>query len=84
MFYFGILYPYVWSRDSVIGIATSYRLENSGIESQWGTRFSPPVQTGPGAHPPSYTMGTGSFPGVNGRVVALTTHPHLAPRLKKE
>jgi hypothetical protein len=29
-----------------------------------GARFSPPVQTGPGTHPASYTMGTGSFPGV--------------------
>jgi hypothetical protein len=27
-------------------------------------RFSAPVQTGPGAHPASCTMGTGSFPGV--------------------
>jgi hypothetical protein len=27
-------------------------------------RFSAPVQTGAGAHPASYTMGTGSFPGV--------------------
>jgi hypothetical protein len=27
-------------------------------------RFSTPVQTGPGDHPASYTMGTGSFPGV--------------------
>jgi hypothetical protein len=27
-------------------------------------RFSAPVQTGPGAYPASYTMGTGSFPGV--------------------
>jgi hypothetical protein len=26
--------------------------------------FSAPVQTGPGAHPASYTIGTGSFPGV--------------------
>ena len=26
-------------------------------------RFSAPVQTGPGAHPASCTMGTGSFPG---------------------
>jgi len=29
-----------------------------------GTRFSEPFQTGPGAHPASYTMVTGSFPGV--------------------
>ena len=28
-----------------------------------GARFSAPVQTGPGAHPTSCTMGTGSFPG---------------------
>jgi len=26
-----------------------------------GTRFSAPVQTSPGAHPASYTMGRGSF-----------------------
>jgi len=29
-----------------------------------GARFSAPVQTGPGAHLTSYTMGTGPFPGV--------------------
>jgi hypothetical protein len=29
-----------------------------------GARFSAPVQTGPGVHPSSYTVGTGSFPGV--------------------
>jgi len=26
-----------------------------------GARFSAPVQTGPGAHPASYTVGTGSL-----------------------
>jgi hypothetical protein len=29
-----------------------------------GARFLAQVQTGPGAHPASCTMGTGSFPGV--------------------
>jgi hypothetical protein len=29
-----------------------------------GTRFSAPIQTGPGAYPASCTMCTGSFPGV--------------------
>jgi len=29
-----------------------------------GARFSAPVQTGPGTHPVTYTMDTGSFPGV--------------------
>jgi hypothetical protein len=28
-----------------------------------GVIFSTPVQTGPGAHPASYTMDTGIFPG---------------------
>ena len=42
-----------------------------------GTDF-PPVQTGPGAHPTSYKMGTGPFPGVKcGLGVLLTTHPLL-------
>ena len=41
-----------------------------------GARFSAPVQTGPGAHPASCTMGTGSFPGVKfGRGVTLTPYP---------
>jgi len=39
------------------------RAGRSGIESRWGRDFLP-VQTGPGAHPASCTMGTGSFPGV--------------------
>jgi hypothetical protein len=39
-------------------------------------RFSAPVLTGPGAHPASCTMGTGSFPGVkSGRGVTLTPTP---------
>jgi hypothetical protein len=41
-------------------------------------RFSAPVQTGPGAHPASCTMGSGSFPGVkSGRGVTMTPHPLL-------
>jgi hypothetical protein len=38
----------------------------------------------PEAHPATYTMGTGSLPGENGQGQALTTHPDIAPRLKKE
>ena len=41
-----------------------------------GARFSAPVQTGPEAHPASFKMRTGSFPGVKcGRGVTLTPHP---------
>jgi hypothetical protein len=42
-----------------VGIATGYRGSNPS-----GTRFFAHFQTGPGAHPASCTMGTGSFPGV--------------------
>ena len=65
---------------SSVGIATELRAGRSGIESRWERDF-PPVQTGPGAHPASCKMGTGSFPGVKcGRGVLLTTHPLLVPR----
>ena len=48
-------------------------------------RFSTPVHTGPGAHPASCTMGTGSFPGIkSGRSVTLTPHPLLLPLVMKE
>ena len=63
---------------SSVGIATDYGLDGPGIESRWGARFSAPVQTGPGAHPASCTMGTGLFPGVkSGRGVKLTPHAFL-------
>ena len=51
-------------QDSSVGIATRCRLDGLGIESRWGARLSAPVQNGPGAHPASYTMDTGSFPTV--------------------
>ena len=44
-------------------------------------RDFPPIQTSPGAHPASCTMGNLSFPGVKySRGVLLTTHPFLVPR----
>jgi len=68
---------------SPVGIATGLLAGRSGIESRWGRDF-PAVQTGPGAHPASCTMGTGSFPGVKcGRGVLLTTHQLLVLRLWK-
>jgi hypothetical protein len=56
---------------SVIGVGAGCRLD--GPESN-------PVQAGSGAHPAFYTMGTGLI----SRVVALTTHSHRKPRLRKE
>ena len=69
------------SGDSSVSIANRYGLDGPGIESRCGgARFSAPVQTGPGAHPASYTMGTVFFPVVklSGRGV---DHPR---RLRKE
>jgi hypothetical protein len=56
------------------------RAGRSGDRIPVGAIFFAHVQTGPGAHPASCTMGTGSFPGVK-RPPRLTTHPLLAPRL---
>jgi len=71
--------------DSSVGIATGYGLDVPGIESRLGERFSAPVQTGPGAHPASCTMCTGSFPAVkSGRGMTLTPHPLLVPLVMKE
>jgi hypothetical protein len=42
----------------------SLRAGGFGDRIPVGARFSAPVQKGPRAHPASYTMGTGTFPGV--------------------
>ena len=65
-------------RDSSVGIATRYGLDGPGIESQWGARFSAPVQNRPAAHPAPYTMGNGSLPGGVKRPERGVDHPpHL-------
>jgi hypothetical protein len=56
------------SQGSAVGIATGYGLDSRGfgVRVPVGARFPPlhVVQTGSGAHPSSYPMGTGcSFPG---------------------
>jgi hypothetical protein len=70
-------------RESVVSIATRYGLDGPGIESRWGASFSAPDQTGFGAQPASYTMGTGSFPRVQrpGRGI---DHPPLSSAEVKE
>ena len=66
-------------------VAQSVQRLSQGLEgpgsNPGGGRDFPPVQSGPGAHPASFTMGTGSFPGVKcGRGVLLTTHLLLVLR----
>jgi hypothetical protein len=61
------IYIYIYmGRDSAVSIATRYGLDGPGVESRWERDFP---QTCPGAHPASYTMGTGSFPGAWSGVV---------------
>ena len=69
-------------RDSSVGTATRYGLDGPGIESWWEARFSSPVQTDSGVHPASYTMGTGSFPGVKRPGRGADHPPHIALILK--
>jgi hypothetical protein len=70
---------------SVVCIATGYGLDGPESNPGGGARFYAPVQTGPGAHPASCTMGTGSCPGVkSSRGVTLTPHPLLVPSVMKE
>jgi len=72
-------------RCSSVGIATELRAGRSGDRIPLETRFSAPVQTCPGAHPASCTMGTESFLGVkSGGGVTLTPHPLLVPLVIKE
>jgi hypothetical protein len=58
---------YISGLGSSVGIATDYGLDGPGIEKKIPVRakFFAHVQTGPGAHSASCTMGTGSLPGVN-------------------
>jgi len=70
--------------------SNSLRAGRSGNRIPVGARFSAPVQTGPEAHPASYTMGTMSLsPGVKrpGRGVdnpPTTGTGSPSPGLKKE
>ena len=76
------------ARGSLVGTATRYGLDDPGIESRWGGGVEVQIfrtrQDRPGDHPASYTMGTGSFPGVKRPGRGVDHPPHLAPRLKKE
>ena len=54
-----------------------------GVRIPVETRFSAPVQTGPGVHPASYTIGTGSFPRLK-RPGRRVDHPPISGAEVKE
>ena len=66
---------------SSVGIATELRAGRFGDRIPVGARFSSPVQTGPGAHPASYTMRTVFFPGSKVRPGRAADH---SPRSSDE
>jgi hypothetical protein len=77
------------SQGSSGSIVSDYGLDEQAIEVQSPTgaedfSSSPCVQTGSGAHPATYPMGTrGSFPGGKVRPGRDADHlPHLVPRLR--
>jgi len=58
------IYIYICGPGSSVGVAADYGLDGLGSNPGGGRDF-PPVQTGPGAHPASYKLGTRSSPGGN-------------------
>jgi hypothetical protein len=78
-----------WSRDSVVGIATGYGLDDRGVVVRVpvGSRFSSsPCHPDRLWGPPSLLSNShgGLFPrGWSGRDVKLTTHLQLVPRSRK-
>jgi hypothetical protein len=65
--------------ELVVDTITRNEQDSPDIESRWGVGFVAHVQTGPGAHPASCTVGTLSLSG--GKALALTAHPHQVPLL---
>jgi hypothetical protein len=61
---------------------TRYGMDGTGVEFQWGEIFAT-VQTGPGAHPASYTMGTGYCPGVKRRGRGADRPPPSSAEVKE-
>ena len=69
---------------SSVGVATRYGLDGPGIESRWGRDFLYPSRPALGPSQPPIHWVPGLSRVQSGWGVALTTHPHLAPRLRKE
>ena len=71
--------------DNSVGVATRYGLDGPRDRILARARFSQPSRPTLGPTQPSVQWAPGLFPGAKGGwSVALTSHPHVAIRLKKE
>jgi hypothetical protein len=76
------------NRDSSVGIATSYGLDDRGVGFRVlvGAKICliHVVQTGPGVHPTSYQLGTGALsPGVKRKGREADRSPPASAEVKK-
>jgi hypothetical protein len=69
-------------QDSAVG-SDSLRTGRSADRIPVVARFSALVQTDPGAHPASCTMGTVSFPGVKGQRLGVDHPPQSTAEVKE-
>ena len=83
-----VIFHFPWfsfvDRDISVGIATPSGLDGPGIESRCGRDFPHPSRPALGPIQRSIQWVSGLSQGQSGRGVALTTHHHLATRLRKE
>jgi hypothetical protein len=68
------------SRMELVGIETRYGLDGPGMNPDRREIF----RTGPGAHPASCTMGTGSLPGVKRPGRGVDHPPRSTAEVKQE
>ena len=71
-------------RDSSIGIATRYGLDDPVAEFRWGRDFLPSSRPALGPTQPPIQCAPGQCRGYSGRGMELTTLHHISPRLKKK
>jgi hypothetical protein len=79
------IYIYIYIYNSIVGrYSDSLHAGRSGDRIPVGATFSASVQTGPGAHPASYTMGTGSlYRGVKRPGSGVDHPPSSSARVKE-
>jgi hypothetical protein len=74
---------YIWAGE-LSRCSDWLRAGRSGDRIPVGARFFAHVHTGPGVHPASCTMGTGSFPGVERPERGADHLPPSSAEVKKE